>query len=173
LSAGRQEEYAMGARIMVINDTPEILDLFRELLEPKGYDVVIYSYAPFELAEIERIQPDLIVLDLIIGHANAAWQLLQMLKMRRTTATIPVIICTAQTIFVRQIEGYLAAHNIRVMPKPFDIDDFLQAIMQIFADEKSVARHQPTAPQRKDESSRSDGTHGTDEAGSDTPRRIR
>lgn len=165
----------MGARIMVINDTPELLDLFRELLEPEGYDVVIYSYAPFELAEIERIQPDLIVLDFIIGRANAGWQLLQMLKMRRTTATIPVIICTAQTNFVRQIEGYLAAHDIRVVPKPFDIDDFLLAIRQMFADEKSVARHQPTAPQRKEQisdSGKSDATHGTDEAGNSKSRRI-
>lgn len=147
----------MGARIMVINDTPEILDLFRDLLEPEGYEVIIYSYAPFELDEIESQQPDLIVLDFIIGQANSGWQLLQMLKMRRSTASIPVIICTAQTLFVRQMEGYLASHSVRVVPKPFDIEEFLAAVRLAFTDEAHVPRHHRPAPADTDDHSNNGG----------------
>lgn len=155
----------MGTRIMVINDTPEILDLFRELLEAEGYEVILYSFAPFELAEIERLQPDLIVLDFIIGQANAGWQLLQMLKMRRTTAAIPIVICTAQTHFVRQIEGYLVTHDIRVVAKPFDIDEFLQTVKLAFADEVHVARRR-RAPTRRN--NKRDEQSEADAAGHDT-----
>lgn len=160
----------MATRIMVINDTPEILDLFRELLESEGYEVILYSFAPFELAEIERIQPQLIVLDFIIGHANAGWQLLQMLKMRRSTAAIPVVICTAQTHFVRQIEGYLATHDIRVVAKPFDIDEFLNTVKLVFTDESRIARHHPTAPPRKGQRSEPVEILSPDDAASEKPR---
>lgn len=159
----------MGARIMVINDTPEILDLFRELLEPEGYEVILYSFAPFELAEIERVQPDLIVLDFIIGQANAGWQLLQMLKMRRSTANIPIIICSAQTHFIRQIEGYLATHDVRVVAKPFDIDEFLQTVKIAFTDERRTARRRRSARPRNN---KSEGQSGTDSAGHDEPHGI-
>src|SRR5712672_547678 len=57
----------MGARVLVINDTQEILELFREILEEEGYDVVLYSYAIMDMDEIERINPDAIVLDYIFG----------------------------------------------------------------------------------------------------------
>ncbi|MGZ3673700.1 MAG: response regulator [Ktedonobacterales bacterium] len=156
----------MAKRIMVINDTPEILDLFRELLETEGYEVILYSFAPFELTEIERLQPDLIVLDFIIGRANAGWQLLQMLKMRRATAAIPVVICSAQTHFVRQIEGYLATHDIRVVAKPFDIDELLTTIKLVFTDESPTARHLPTTHPRNKES---DGPISKDTKGPSTP----
>ncbi|MGZ3585315.1 MAG: response regulator [Ktedonobacterales bacterium] len=156
----------MAKRIMVINDTPEILDLFRELLETEGYEVILYSFAPFELTEIERLQPDLIVLDFIIGRANAGWQLLQMLKMRRATAAIPVVICSAQTHFVRQIEGYLATHDIRVVAKPFDIDELLNTIKLAFTDESHIARRRRIAAPRNKES---DGQSRMDTEGHDIP----
>ena len=57
----------MPARIMVVNDTQEILDMFRDLLEHEGYEVVLYSYAIQDMDEIARHQPDLIILDYIFG----------------------------------------------------------------------------------------------------------
>jgi DNA-binding response OmpR family regulator len=54
--------------------------------------------------------------------------------MRRSTAGIPVIVCTAATREVREIEGYLTAHDIQVVPKPFDIDDLLSAVKRALND---------------------------------------
>jgi DNA-binding response OmpR family regulator len=118
----------MDARILVINDTQEILDLFRELLEEEGYEVVLYSYAILEMGEVEKIMPNLIILDYVFGTENTGWQMLQKLKMVRATATIPVIICTAATREVRDIQGYLQAQGIRLVPKPFNIDDLLATV---------------------------------------------
>ncbi|MGH2502454.1 MAG: hypothetical protein ACRDID_08050 [Ktedonobacterales bacterium] len=60
--------------------------------------------------------------------------------MRRSTAQIPVIICTAATHAVRDIEGYLTAHDIQLVPKPFDIDDLLRAVERALANTDASAK---------------------------------
>lgn len=57
----------MATRILVINDTQEILDLFRILLEGEGYEVVLSGFPFQQISEIEQISPDLIILDIIFG----------------------------------------------------------------------------------------------------------
>jgi DNA-binding response OmpR family regulator len=120
----------MATRVMVINDTQEILELFQDILEHEGYEVILYSYAPNELQEIERHQPELIILDVIFGAEKTGWQLLQKLRMRQSTHTIPVILCTAAIQAVREMEGYLLAQGIKVVPKPFDLEALLVAVKE-------------------------------------------
>ena len=114
--------------ILVVNDTQEILDLFRDILEEEGYQVSLYSYAIHDLAEINRVNPDLIILDFIMGGENTGWQLLQKLKMDRHLTAIPVIVCTAAIKLVQELEGHLRAKNISVIIKPFDIDDLITQV---------------------------------------------
>ena len=122
-----------GARqrhLLVVNDTPEILDLFREILEEEGYRVSLSSYAFRDLDDIKCDRPDLIVLDFIIGDENHGWQLLQKLKMDRETASIPIIVCTAATDLVRELEGQLREKGVGIVLKPFDTDDHLLEVNQ-------------------------------------------
>lgn len=123
----------MPARIMVVNDTQEILDMFRDLLEEEGYAVILYSYAIQDLDEILRHKPDLIILDYIFGAERTGWQLLQKLKMRRDTAAIPVVICTAAKRQVEEIEGHLVAMGVGIVLKPFNVDDLLHTVKQTLA----------------------------------------
>ena len=129
----------MAQRILVINDTPEILELFQEILSDEGYEVILYSYATHDTAEIVRHHPDLIILDYIFGTEKLGWQLLQKLKMRHDTAGIPVIICTAAIREVREIEGYLLAKGVTLVPKPFDIDDLLLSVKNALAEPRAAA----------------------------------
>ena len=117
-------------RILIVNDSQEILDVLRDLLEEEGYDVVVYSYAIRDLEEVKRIDPDLIILDFIINEETAGWQMLQKLKLDRETSDIPVIVCTAAAGLVRELEGHLRAKSVGVVLKPFDIDDLLEEINQ-------------------------------------------
>jgi DNA-binding response OmpR family regulator len=114
--------------ILVVNDTPEILELFRELLEGDGYRVSLYSYAFRDLEEVKRVEPDLMILDFIIGGENHGWQLLQKLKMDRATATLPVIVCTGAISVVRDLEGHLREKGVTIVLKPFDIDELLTEV---------------------------------------------
>jgi CheY-like chemotaxis protein len=52
----------------------------------------VLSSFPFKhLSEIEKIQPDLIILDFLFGDKQMGWQMLEVLKIQRSTASIPVI----------------------------------------------------------------------------------
>ncbi len=115
-------------RVVVVNDTQEVLEMFRDLLEDAGYEAVLFSYAPHEIKEIAQVQPDLVVVDVVFGRDVLGWQLLDKLKMSRSTAHIPVVVCTAAVPEVRQMEGYLKAMGVSVVLKPFDIDVFLETI---------------------------------------------
>ncbi len=119
--------------ILVINDDQEILTLFEEILREAGYNALLYSSAIRDLAEIERLKPDLIIIDYLIGHEDSGWQLLQKLKLRRTTATLPVIVCTAATKLLLETSGYLLSKRVIALPKPFDIDELLAAIERALA----------------------------------------
>src|SRR5687768_13446507 len=103
---------SMPARIMVINDTQEILELFEDLLTDEGYEVVVYSFGIQDMEEVVRAAPDLIILDLLMGGEQAGWQMLQKLKMKRKTANIPVIVCTAAAKVVQEMEGYLKSKKV-------------------------------------------------------------
>ena len=124
--------------ILVINDDEEILTLFEEILREAGYIALLYSSAIRDLAEIERLQPDLIIIDYLIGHEDSGWQMLQKIKLRRATATIPIVVCTAATKLLLETSGYLLSKRVVAVPKPFDIDELLAAIERALALPQSV-----------------------------------
>ena len=113
---------------LVINDTQEILDLFDEILQEEGFDTRLSSFGIKEIDEIRDIDPDLIILDFLIGGEEQGWQLLQKLKMTRETQDIPVIVCSGAVKLLQELEGHLAAKNVGVVVKPFDIDDLLNEV---------------------------------------------
>lgn len=64
--------------------------------------------------------------------------MLQLLKMRRSTASIPVIVCTAALNAVREQEGYLVSQGVHVVYKPFDIDHILTTINIALESRKNI-----------------------------------
>jgi CheY-like chemotaxis protein len=122
------EEKKMKKRILVINDTQEILDLFRTLLEEEGYEVILSGSPLQKLTEVEQLRPDLIILDILFRDEKTGWQMIEMLRTKRTTASIPIVICSAALRDVREQEGYLNSQGIHVVYKPFDIDVLLDTV---------------------------------------------
>ena len=130
----------MKSRILVVNDTQEILELFRMLLEEEeGYDVVLSGFPIQQVEDIEHINPDLIILDLVLGDEKTGMQMLQMLKMQRSTATIPVLVCTAALQIVREQEGYLVSQGVHVVYKPFEIDDLMANVKQLLGSHEHIS----------------------------------
>jgi CheY-like chemotaxis protein len=120
--------------ILVVNDTEEILDLFRAILEELGHRVTAWSYSPDDLSKVTEIAPDLVILDLMMGPTELqGWALLQKMRMHRPTESIPVIVCSAATNWVREQEGWLAANGVKVVLKPFKVDDLERAVGDVLA----------------------------------------
>ncbi len=118
----------MKKRILVVNDTQEILELFRLLLEEEGYEVILSGVPLQSLREVEQLRPDLIVLDILFRDEKTGWQMLEMLRLSRSTALIPVLICSAALREIQEQEGYLNSQGVRIVYKPFDIDVLLQTV---------------------------------------------
>lgn len=116
------------ASILAINNDPQVLALFRDLLEDEGFAVTTHSYLDRDLDEIKRINPSLIVLDYMWASEDASWSLLQMLRMEPATASIPIVLCTGAVREVEALSGHLLEMGVTVILKPFNIDQLLAAI---------------------------------------------
>jgi CheY-like chemotaxis protein len=126
-------------RVLVINDTKEILELFRDVIEREmGHDVILMSFAPDELERIVEQRPDLVIVDFMIGEREMeGWQLLQKMRMHPTTAGIPIVACTAAVKQVRETEAYLLEQGIEVVLKPFTIDQLEGAVKRALEDRRA------------------------------------
>src|SRR5437660_10388820 len=91
------------ARIAVIDDDVVFVDLMHDLLaNGEGYEVVSSSQWIQSYEFVKETQPDLVILDLMMGRAQAGWAVLQLLQDDPATAQIPVILCSAAEPALRQ-----------------------------------------------------------------------
>ena len=118
--------------ILVINDTKEILDAFRAILEDEAYRVSLDNFSALDvgqmLANVKALVPDAIILDFLFGGEPIGWQFLQLLKMDRATAGIPIVVCTAAVRQAKEQEAHLRTLGVEIVLKPFDIDHVLDAL---------------------------------------------
>jgi len=116
-------------RILLVNDSKELLELMGTLLQAQGYEPILRSYPILNLNMIVALRPDLIILDILFGNQQAiGWSMLDLLKLSPSTASIPVIVCTAALKEVFEQQDYLAAQGVKVLLKPFLVDAMVDAI---------------------------------------------
>ena len=121
-------------RILLVNDSKELLELMGTLLKAQGYEPLLRSYPILNLNMIIALRPDLIILDIIFGNQQAiGWSMLDLLKLSPSTASIPVIVCTAALKEVFEQQDYLAAQGVKVLLKPFVVEAMLDAIQSALA----------------------------------------
>ncbi|MBI3995169.1 MAG: response regulator, partial [Nitrospirae bacterium] len=83
--------------ILVIDDDPKILQLIGAILEAEGFGVLKARVAEEGINLAIEVQPDLILLDLLMPDVNG-FEALERLKLHPTAKNIPVIIFTARTL---------------------------------------------------------------------------
>jgi CheY-like chemotaxis protein len=111
----------MGAKhILIVDDDENILELFRDILEGKGYAIKTFSRGWEALQEVSKEPPDLIILDIMMPRVNG-YEVCQILKENPKTKPIPVIFLSAlshQEALRRAAEG--GADDFLVKPCPPD-----------------------------------------------------
>jgi CheY-like chemotaxis protein len=130
-----------GKRVLIANDTQEILELFKDILEGMGFETVLISFAPREMDQVRQAKPDIIILDLIFGGRElAGWQLLQKIRMDRDLERVPVILCSAAVRDVSEQQGYLTEQGVLIVLKPFTVSQLEEALLRAvaMADENSA-----------------------------------
>jgi CheY-like chemotaxis protein len=74
------------------------------------------------------VQPDLIILDIRLEHAETGWTVLECLRLDPKTTTIPVIVCSADSAFLREKALSLQQLRCDILEKPFDLDMLLEKV---------------------------------------------
>jgi len=118
--------------VLLVDDEPHIRRIGELSLKGVGKWKPLLASSGAEAIEIaQREAPDLILLDVMMpgmdGHATLA-----QLRASDTTARIPVIFMTAK-VQKHEVDKYLAAGAVGVIPKPFDPMGLPAMILQILA----------------------------------------
>lgn len=132
--------------ILCVNNSEEVLDIFRVLLEEEGYRVTTQSYLLKDMAEVRELTPDLIILDYMWPEEDGGWSMLQMLRMDRATAKTPIVLCTGAKREIAELGDHLTQMKIAVVLKPFDIETLLDAIAKGLAGRGGQAMPRPLQP---------------------------
>jgi DNA-binding response OmpR family regulator len=122
------------ARIAIVDDDRDFLALVADILEQDGHEPLTYDHGDGIVAQLREVQPDLIVLDVRMEDTGSGWQVLHELRKDRATATIPLIVCSADRLQLAEREARLWGHGVAILPKPFDLDVFDALIDQLLTD---------------------------------------
>jgi CheY-like chemotaxis protein len=118
-------------RILVIDVSLEILNLYHEVLEEEGYEVELSNYTFESLSLVEQLHPDLIILDFDREGQREEWQFLKLLRLHPPTAYIPIIVSMAPLMLDPHWEENFRHNNIRLLISPFRKEDLLTVIRQV------------------------------------------
>jgi putative two-component system response regulator len=118
-------------RVLVVDDNPDMVELMRELLASRGYDVVTVRDAAGAEAEVHRHPPDLVLSDVVMP-GRSGYELCRQLKEDPATRLIPFLIITGLSDREDKVKGIEAG-----------ADDFLNKPIfpaELFARVKSLLK---------------------------------
>jgi DNA-binding response OmpR family regulator len=90
-----------GARILVVDDEPHIVELVRYNLEQEGYAVSAATRGESALASVRAAPPDLIVLDIMLPGVDG----LEVCRRLRRESAVPIIMLTAKGGEMARVAG--------------------------------------------------------------------
>ena len=113
----------MGARVLVIDDEPQIARSIRLILSGHGYDVAIAATAEAGMAEVNRRLPDLVLLDLMLPDLPGQ----EVCRRIRERSDLPIVVLSARGEEAVKIEALdLGADDY--LTKPFAAGELLARI---------------------------------------------
>ena len=119
-------ETATPARILVVDDEPQNLELIEAILAPVGYEIFLASNGDEALTLAAERRPDLLILDLMMPGLSG-FEVCARVKMHPQTGSIPVLFVTAVTQ-VGDKERALAAGGDDFLTKPFQRVELLARV---------------------------------------------
>lgn len=116
-------------KVLVIDDEMSIRFLLREVIEDIGYHCLEAESAIIGLEMVDKMKPDLIILDIQMPQMNG---LEAIQKIRKIDAEVPVFMLSAFSHMENVIEN-LGVKIEEFIPKPFDIDYLSERIEQVIS----------------------------------------
>jgi CheY-like chemotaxis protein len=114
------------ARLLLVEDTPEIRDFLSRRLQRRGHEVALANDGLAGVEEARAGRPELILLDMNLPEMDG-WTVARTLKDDPDTAAIPIIALTAHAL-AGDREKALEAGCDDYHPKPVDFSRLLTQI---------------------------------------------
>ena len=116
----------MAQSILIVEDEPSIAEVVGVYLRRAGYDVRVVGDGLAALAELERRQPDLIILDLMLPKLDGH----EVTRRVRARGDTPIIMLTARKSEVDRIAGLEMGADDYVV-KPFSAQELVSRVRAV------------------------------------------
>jgi CheY-like chemotaxis protein len=114
--------------IVAVSSESGFLHLIQTLFDSLGMPVRTTSDWQSAASLVERLQPRLVILDLLPGREEVCWLALEAIKARPPTHAIPVLICPVASWLLEGHEARMSLHGVYVWPEGFALDALLETV---------------------------------------------
>lgn len=122
--------------ILAIEDDEALCAVYNALFVEEGYRCQAWSGDPAAgVAEVIRVEPDLVILDLVFRGEATGGTLLTALHDAAATAAIPILIVTAADALAKEWASTIEAWGCGLLRKPFDLDELIAAVRTCLGDD--------------------------------------
>jgi two-component system, OmpR family, response regulator MprA len=111
------------ARVLVVDDDPNMLSMLRRTLGFEGFAVTTGADGEHALRTIELERPDLVVLDVMLPGLDG----IEVCRRLRRRLDVPLLLLTARGSVPDRVAG-LDAGADDYLPKPFAVDELLARV---------------------------------------------
>ncbi|KYC42491.1 two-component system response regulator [Scytonema hofmannii PCC 7110] len=116
------------ATVLVVEDALTDMQLLTVYLQYAGYSVVSATNSDEVQEKIEKNQPDVIFLDVILP-GKSGFEICRELKTNPNTSKIPVVMCSTKNTDVDKMWGSMLGADAYIC-KPINQEDLLKTLMQ-------------------------------------------
>ncbi|RZK39619.1 MAG: response regulator [Pedobacter sp.] len=124
-------------KILVVDDDDDVLETIQLILEIGGYDVEPLNDAELIFERIQEFEPDLILLDVVLGKIDGR-VLCSQIKKNNDTKYIPILMMSGLYDLKEVQEMDCAPDDF--MQKPFKMDILLEKIERL-VNRKKISRY--------------------------------
>ncbi|MGB9673342.1 MAG: response regulator transcription factor [Anaerolineales bacterium] len=132
----------MAARIVYIEDEPEMIELVRLILGRKGYEVIGAMDGMDGLQKIAEYKPDLVLLDLMMPGMDG-WDVYHQIRANDEVKETPVIIVTARALNIDRILGLEIAKVNDYLSKPFTPQALIESVQKTLNSREGLSSQNP------------------------------
>ena len=119
-------------KVLLVEDDPWLAELEMKTLGEAGFLVTHAPHAPSAIVKIDEIQPDVMILDVLLT-GSTAFALLHELQSYDDTGELPIILCTnmAESVKLEDVQSYGVKRIVdKTTMKP---DDLVAAVRSVLA----------------------------------------
>jgi DNA-binding response OmpR family regulator len=116
-------------KIIIVEDQPDVADLFEEMLGIDGYQVSKIHSSTGALSVIQAERPDVVLLDVMMPDVSGL-EVLRFMRREPDLQKTPVVIVSAKTL-PADIRTGLEAGATAYLTKPVDIDELRGTVARV------------------------------------------